>query len=427
MRFLLKFFSLISLIALTACGAKDSSQQAVKAAKEEMKTATEAAATNAAKMKEAAMDSKAALSEAVTDASSKVADKMSDAKDKMSDVKDKMSDAKDKMSAAKDIEVAKTPAAKKAMADKKVAVKELSSSKKQAVEKTTAKAKEKMADAKEAVKSTATTVKEKANVNTGGVKKVAAAAAAAATTAATTVKNKASKVAEKATEKVAPAKKEVAKKVNATVDHGAWDQILRKNVSSTGKVNYKGIKANKAALEGYVKALDVPFNNSWSRSEKMAYWINAYNAFTVKLIVDNYPVKSNTDLDGGKPWDKSWIKLGGKTYSLNDIEHKILRPQFKDARIHFAVNCAASSCPPLLNKAWTAKNLNSNFERQTKSFINNAKYNSIASDKLAVSKIFDWYKEDFGDLVTYLNKYAGTKINAGTNVGFKEYDWALNE
>ena len=89
--------------------------------------------------------------------------------------------------------------------------------------------------------------------------------------------------------------------------------------------------------------------------KKMAYWINVYNAFTIKMIVDNYPVSSITKLHGGKPWDVKWIELGEKKYSLNEIEHNILRPQFKDARIHFAVNCAAQSCPPILNKAWTEK------------------------------------------------------------------------
>ncbi len=212
------------------------------------------------------------------------------------------------------------------------------------------------------------------------------------------------------------------------VSHDAWDAMLRKNVSSAGKVNYKAFKAQQAALDQYLKTLsDNPVQASWSRNEKMAYWINAYNAYTIKLIVDNYPVASITDLHGGKPWDKKWIKLGSKTYSLNNIENDILRPQFKDARIHFAVNCAAKSCPPILNRAWTAKNLNSNFEKQAKAFINNNSFNTISADKVEVSKIFDWYKEDFGKLINYLNKYANTKINAGAAVSYKAYNWKLNE
>lgn len=221
-------------------------------------------------------------------------------------------------------------------------------------------------------------------------------------------------------------KKEVIE-LKQELSHTAWDGLLRKYVSSTGKVNYKGLKADKN-FETYLKLLaDNPIQSSWSRNKKMAYWINAYNAFTIKLIADNYPVSSITKLHGGKPWDHQWIQLGGKTYTLNDIEHKILRPQFKDARIHFAVNCAATSCPPVLNRAWTASNLNSNLDKQAKLFINNAAFNSIDEKKVELSKIFEWYAEDFGDLISYLNKYATTKIKDGATVSYKEYDWGLNE
>lgn len=210
--------------------------------------------------------------------------------------------------------------------------------------------------------------------------------------------------------------------------HDAWDKLLQQYVTADGKVNYSGLKKDKAKLEAYLKTLENnPPQDGWSRGEKMAFWINAYNAATVKLIVDNYPVSSITKLDGGKPWDVKRVKIGSKAYSLDAIENDILRPQFKDARIHFAVNCAAQSCPPLLNRAWTAANLESNFEKQAKAFINNSKFNKISAKSVQVSKIFDWYGSDFGNLVTYLNKYATTKINAGAKVEFLEYDWALNQ
>lgn len=210
--------------------------------------------------------------------------------------------------------------------------------------------------------------------------------------------------------------------------HEAWDALLKKHVSATGKVNYKGFKADKSKLEDYLKTLssNAP-EESWSKAEEMAFWINAYNAFTIKLIVDNYPLSSINKLHGGKPWDQKWIKIGGKTYSLNNIENDILRPKFKDARIHFAVNCAAKSCPPLLNAAWTASNLNSNLDAQAKKFINNSAFNKLSEKKVEVSKIFDWYKEDFGDLPAFLNKYASTKVGAKAKVVFLEYDWSLNE
>jgi len=210
--------------------------------------------------------------------------------------------------------------------------------------------------------------------------------------------------------------------------HEAWDVLLKKYVSAAGKVNYKGLKADKNKLEDYLKTLSANApEESWSKAEEMAFWINTYNAFTVKLILDNYPLSSINKLHGGKPWDQKWIKIGSKTYSLNNIENDILRPKFKDARIHFAVNCAAKSCPPLLNAAWTASNLNSNLDAQAKKFINNPAFNKLSEKKVEVSKIFEWYKEDFGNLPAFLNKYASIKVGAKAKVLFLEYDWGLNE
>lgn len=223
-----------------------------------------------------------------------------------------------------------------------------------------------------------------------------------------------------------PQTAEVVVEVN-TPDHTAWDKLLRTHVSSRGKVDYAGIKAQQSKLDAYLKELENnPPQADWSRNEKLAYWINVYNAYTVKLIVNNYPVKSITDLEGGKPWDKKWIKIDGKTYSLNNVENDIIRPRFKEPRIHFAVNCAAQSCPPLLNKAWTASNLSANFNQQAKAFINNDKFNKISANSVTVSKIFDWYGEDFGNLISYLNKFSNTKINPDAKVNYKEYDWSLN-
>lgn len=210
-------------------------------------------------------------------------------------------------------------------------------------------------------------------------------------------------------------------------DHAIFNSLLQSHVTSAGKVNYTGIKSNISKLDEYIKLLqDNPASPDWSRNARLAYWINAYNAFTIKLIVNNFPLNSIMDLDGGKPWDKSWISIGDQTYSLNDIEHKIIRPKFGDPRIHFAVNCAAKSCPPIANKAYTENNVNSLLEQRTKQFINDASYNNIENGNVKVSKIFDWYGEDFGDLVGYLNKYLESKIDADTEISFIDYDWNLN-
>jgi hypothetical protein len=165
----------------------------------------------------------------------------------------------------------------------------------------------------------------------------------------------------------------------------------------------------------------------WSRVEKIAYWINAYNAFTIKLILDNYPTKSILNFDGGKTWDVRRIRLNDKKYSLNNIENDILRPQFKDPRIHFAINCAARSCPPLWNHAFTPENLSAALEARTSAFINDKKYNTLASTRAQISKIFDWYRTDFGDLKKFLNKYSDTKLKNTAAVEFNEYNWDLND
>ncbi len=214
----------------------------------------------------------------------------------------------------------------------------------------------------------------------------------------------------------------------AQPSHEAFDTLLKKHVSATGKVNYKNLKADKAALEAYLKMLseNTPVD-SWSKNDKFAYWINAYNAATMKTIVDNYPLSSITKLDGGKTWDVKRVKLGDKTYSLNDIENNILRPM-GDARIHFAINCAAKSCPPLLNQAFTAKNLNALLESRTKKFINDPKANALSKGgEIKISKIFDWYGKDFYNITEFINRYAVSKVNDKAKIGYAEYDWALNE
>lgn len=210
--------------------------------------------------------------------------------------------------------------------------------------------------------------------------------------------------------------------------HEKWDQLLRKHVGADGKVNYKGFLADKATLEVYLTALSAGApQKEWSRREQMAWWINAYNAFTIQLILDNYPISSITKLHGGKPWDVKWIALGGEKYSLNQIENDILRPRYKDARIHFALNCAARSCPPLLNRAWTADNLETMLDRQTRQFLNNPKFNRIETGQAAISKLFDWYAVDFGAIPAFINKYSAVQLEADAKISFQEYDWGLNE
>jgi hypothetical protein len=221
---------------------------------------------------------------------------------------------------------------------------------------------------------------------------------------------------------------------NSQVSHAKWDALLKNNVSKSGTVNYKGFKTDQAKLTAYLLDLEsnVP-SASWSKNETMAYWINAYNAYTVQLMVKNYPLKSIMDLkyNGKSAWDYKWIKIGTETLSLNDIEHVKLRKKYKDARIHFAVNCASFSCPVLLNSAYTATKLEAQLEAQAILFINDPKRNQISASSAKVSQLFEWYQDDFTTggktVIDYLNKYSKTKIKAGTNISYMNYNWNLNE
>ena len=169
--------------------------------------------------------------------------------------------------------------------------------------------------------------------------------------------------------------------------------------------------------------------SSWSKEKEMAYWINMYNAFTIYSILEKYPVSSIMDIEGGKIWDNKKIIVDGKSLTLNIIEKEKLLKRFKEPRVHFAVNCAAASCPPLLNKAWTEDNVLRYFSKRAKAFINNSKYNSLSEKSIEISQIFNWYAGDFGGsdkVLSYIKKYSETDISSSAKVKFKQYNWNLN-
>ncbi|MCG8699902.1 MAG: DUF547 domain-containing protein [Bacteroidales bacterium] len=218
---------------------------------------------------------------------------------------------------------------------------------------------------------------------------------------------------------------------STNISHEQWTKILQKNVSADGNVNYLAIKQDRTELDAYLQLLQKTHpNDSWTNNEKMAYWINAYNAFTIDLVVSEYPVKSIRNIGKGSPWDIRFIKIQDKEYSLNDIEHKILRVEFDEPRIHFAINCAAISCPKLLNEAYVAEKLDLQLEAMAKEFINDAENNRISSKKAELSNIFNWFKEDFtknGSLIEYVNQYANTKASPKARIVYLKYNWNLNE
>ncbi|MCT4629862.1 DUF547 domain-containing protein [Winogradskyella sp.] len=215
---------------------------------------------------------------------------------------------------------------------------------------------------------------------------------------------------------------------NEEFDHSSFSTLLKKYVSTQGKVDYNGLKSQNKLLRNYIKSLssNTP-KEKWNDSNKLAYWINAYNALTIDLIIRNYPLKSIKDLKD--PWDQKLWKFGDKWLNLNDIEHQILR-KMNEPRIHFAIVCASESCPKLQNTAFTASNLEEQLTNATKGFLSDTSKNEISKNNIKLSKIFKWFKKDFernGSIIDFLNQYSDIEISNKAKKSFKDYNWDLNE
>ena len=222
--------------------------------------------------------------------------------------------------------------------------------------------------------------------------------------------------------------------------HEIYDQLLKKHVSVDGKVNYKAFIKDTVTLNSYLRLLNAhpPDEKIWTKNEQMVYWINAYNAFTIKLITKYYPIKSIKEIGSSiqipfvnTPWDIKFINIGNKKMDLNNIEHGRLRKKFGDPRIHMALVCASKSCPLLLNEAYDAKRLDEQLVKQTKAFLSDPFRNKISADKSQLSMIFKWYGMDFnkdgGSVKDFINKYSDVKIKPNGQMEYLEYDWGLNE
>lgn len=213
--------------------------------------------------------------------------------------------------------------------------------------------------------------------------------------------------------------------------HFLWDELLQKHVSEDGNVNYKSFKNEHEKLLGYISILSkISLDNRFktlSKEEKLAFWINAYNALTVDLIIRNYPIKSIKDLKN--PWKQRLWEPVNFNFSLDEIEHEILR-KMDEPRIHFAIVCASYSCPKLHNKAFTAEKLEEQLTNATKEFLADENRNEISENSIRISKIFDWFSKDFtknGSLIDFLNQYSEIKISPNAKKRYKDYNWDLNE
>ncbi|MEM9251636.1 MAG: DUF547 domain-containing protein [Planctomycetota bacterium] len=229
----------------------------------------------------------------------------------------------------------------------------------------------------------------------------------------------------------------------ATFDHGAWDGLLKEHVAPGGWVDYAGFEADEAALDAYLAALGSADYAALSRDAKLAYLINAYNAFTVKLILDHWDggrLESIMDIAGGKPWDLAQWNLAGQTVSLNQLEHEIIRKDFLEPRIHFVVVCAAFSCPPLRTEAYTAEKLEAQLQEQTVYSFTHPRWLIFDGGKpnapLRLTKLLDWYAGDFTQVAPSVEAYAGrfnerlgAYLDEGGSVSIHwiDYSWLLND
>ena len=223
--------------------------------------------------------------------------------------------------------------------------------------------------------------------------------------------------------------------------HNAFDRVLKKHVEN-GAVDYAALQNDRQLLDDYIATMGgiskTEFT-SWHQHDQLAFLINLYNAETLQLIIDHYPVGSIKDIGSvfSGPWSKDVVKLFGKQTTLNFLEHEFIRKRYKEPRIHYALVCAAISCPQLRDEAYTGKSLEAQFASQARTFLSNDKKNrvDIESKTLYISRIFDWYGDDFrkgnstliGSLKPYFPAPIRQKIDSSFKVRFITYDWRLNE
>ncbi len=231
-----------------------------------------------------------------------------------------------------------------------------------------------------------------------------------------------------------------------TIDHSQWDRFLKSNVTAgidgINRVKYKQVSiADRAMLKDYINGLSEVQVSKLKRKEQMSYWINLYNALTVEVIMLHYPVKSIREIDispgwfSDGPWDKKLIRIEGVEVTLNDIEHRILRPIWKDPRIHYAVNCASLGCPNLQMEAFTSHNTEELLNKAAREYINHPRGVRFQDTRLIVSSIYRWFESDFGDtdkeIIAHFRRYASPelakKLDGVKKISGHEYDWLLNE
>jgi len=232
----------------------------------------------------------------------------------------------------------------------------------------------------------------------------------------------------------------------ATIDHSAWAGFLSRHLvrgeDGITRIRYGAVDASdRDALNAYLEGLVALPISTYRRDEQLAYWANLYNALTVRVMLDHYPVESIRDINispglfSRGPWGRKLVSVEGEPLSLDDIEHRIMRPIWQDPRIHYMVNCAALGCPNLLPRPFTADRLNAMMDMAARDFVNHPRGARFEDGRLHVSSIYHWYRTDFGDsdegVIAHLAAHAdgdlARDLRSASRIHGHRYDWALNE
>jgi len=230
------------------------------------------------------------------------------------------------------------------------------------------------------------------------------------------------------------------------IDHASWDRFLGRHLvageDGINRVAYgRVLPAEREALAVYLAALAGLPVTTYRRAEQLAYWINLYNALTLRVVLDHYPVASIRDIAlspgllSRGPWRKKLLHIEGEEVSLDDIEHRILRPFWRDPRLHYALNCAALGCPNLQPRAFTAAVTEEMLDKAARAYVNHPRGARLVDGGLHVSSIYVWYKVDFGGddrgVIAHLHRYAGSPLAQAlasqTRIAGDSYDWSLND
>lgn len=231
-----------------------------------------------------------------------------------------------------------------------------------------------------------------------------------------------------------------------TIDHAAWERFLvrylRIGADGVHRVAYAEVTpADRAGLDAYIDQLAAVPVGAYNRLEQMAYWINLYNALTVRLVLDHYPIASIRDIDdtprplSGGPWDDPLVEIDGTPVSLNDILHRILRPIFNDPRVHYAVSCAALGCANLQPAPFSGRDLDHQLSKAAMAYVNHPRCVSVEDDELGTSSLYRWYREDFGGsdaavihhLMGLANPRLAMSLQRFDRLGTDGFDWRLND